>query len=151
MINSIRSSPIELSPQIKAKMKYAVRKQQFLIDTQPDFQPQITNHAKKLSRGFDPLIEDANRRIRDQSAQQDLSKCKIASNVNLISLNSDKVLYERFDKDFTEATIKLNIIKKTEMELIGNTNLLDKHISCPQMSQLFLELGFISSRIMNKE
>ena len=118
-------------------MKYAVRKQQFLTSTQPDFQPQITNHAKKLSRGFDPLIEDANRRIRDHNTQQDFSKTKIASNVNLISLNSDKVLYYNFllfALRTTQATIKLNIIKKTEMEFIANTNLLDKHISCPQMS-----------------
>ncbi len=93
-----------------------------MISTQPDFQPQITNHAKRLSRGFDPLIEDANRRIRDQNTIQDLSKTKITSNLNLISLNSDKVLYERFDKDFTLATIKLNIIKKMEMEFITNTN-----------------------------
>lgn len=115
-------------------MKYAERKQQFLASTLPDFQPQITNHAKKLSRGFDPLIEDANRRMRDQNTLKDLSKTKIASNINLISLHSDKVLYERFDKDFTSETIKLNIIQKIEMESIANTNLLDKHISCPQMS-----------------
>jgi len=81
-----------------------------LTSTQPEFQPQITNHARRLSRGFDPLIEDANRRIRDQNNNQDLSKAKIPFNINLISLNSDKVLYERFDKDFTLATIKLNII-----------------------------------------
>ena len=48
---------------------------------------------------------------------------------NLVSLNSDKVLYERFEKDFTTACIKIRIIDESETNTRINSNSFDLHIN----------------------
>lgn len=58
-----------------------------------------------------------------------------------ISSKSDKVMYDRFDQDFVRVCQQMELIDDADDEV--NTNDLDIQISCAQMSQLFLNLGFV--------
>lgn len=61
-------------------------------------------------------------------------KTQIDRNTAQISSNSDKVIYDRFDADFTQKCMEIDI-PEDELETV--------EISCPTMSQLFLNMGFV--------
>jgi len=58
-------------------------------------------------------------------------------------------LYERFEKDFTAALVKLDILKKSEINI--NSNSKDILIDFNQMKNLYLEMGFVNQNITNLE
>ncbi len=58
-------------------------------------------------------------------------------------------MYERFEKDFTAALVKLDILKKSEINI--NSNSKDILIDFNQMKNLYLEMGFINQNITNLE
>lgn len=61
-------------------------------------------------------------------------KTQIDRNTAQISSNSDKVIYDRFDADFTQKCAEIDI-PEDELETV--------EVSCPVMSQLFLNMGFV--------
>ena len=64
-------------------------------------------------------------------------------------MKSDKVLYIRFEKDFTAACIKFGIFNYLESNI--NSNALDLWINFSQMTDLFIELGFFNRNIAKNE
>ena len=58
-------------------------------------------------------------------------------------------MYERFEKDFTAALVKLDILKKSEINI--NSNSKDILIDFNQMKNLYLEMGFVNQNITNLE
>lgn len=60
-------------------------------------------------------------------------KANLEANRAYINTKSDKVLYDRFCKDFKEASAALELGNEEE----------EVSVSCAQMSNLFLTLGFV--------
>ena len=50
-------------------------------------------------------------------------------------------MYDRFDVDFVRVCQEVELLEDADSDV--NTNDLDIQISCAQMSQLFLNLGFV--------
>lgn len=67
----------------------------------------------------------------------------------MTSLNSDKMLYGRFEKEFTAACINVGLISLLDSNI--NSNSLDLSINFRQMSDLYMELGLINRNITKKE
>lgn len=68
-------------------------------------------------------------------------KQNMDKNAAQISSKSDKVMYDRFDHDFVHVCQQMELIDDEDDDI--NTNDYDIQISCAQMSQLFLNLGFV--------
>lgn len=99
------------------------------------FKPHINNKSKQIKRGIDPLVEDATRRqnARDSLQQIMKQKANLEANRAYINTKSDKVLYDRFCRDFKEGSDILELGNEED----------EAAISCAQMSNMFLTLGFV--------
>ena len=89
------------------------------------------------------LVEDAERRkeAQEKLVKMTNDKLTIERNQPFINQKSEKVMFERFDKDFERACQQLNF---TDDDF--------KHgISCGQMSHLFLSLGFVKPNGLEQE
>ena len=64
-----------------------------------------------MKRGIDPLIEDSTRRIQAKQSIDKIMREKANQEASRAFINSksDKVLYERFCKDFKEASETLKL------------------------------------------
>ena len=123
------------------------RKEQQIIDARKAkhelFTPQLNEKSKKMRAGVD-LLEDAARRRDTKKQLADMLASKAMDKASAqISSKSDKVMYDRFDADFVAACQDLDLIQDDASDL--NTNDMDIKISCAQMSQLFLNMGFVRS------
>jgi hypothetical protein len=74
--------------------------------------------------------------LKEQSKKEDISDKRAT-----INLKSDRYLYDRFCKDFSEAQKNLKL---------GDERFLET-ISCPVMVNLFLDLGFVKEKPSQEE
>jgi hypothetical protein len=68
-------------------------------------------------------------------------KANLEANRVYINTASDKVLYDRFCKDYNDVCINMHMDPDRETE----------QISCSQMSSLFLNLGFVTTSGLDQE
>lgn len=102
------------------------------------FNPQINEKSKNIKRGINPLIEDAVRRKKAKEQLQQImrEKANLEANRAFINSKSDKVLYDRFTLDFNKVCEHMGFEASEEGTLI----------SCQEMSNLYLQMGFASSK-----
>lgn len=100
------------------------------------YRPQISQKAKQIKRGIQPLIDDAQRRQQAKSQLQQLmtEKANLDANRAFINTKSDKVLYDRVLSDFNGACQSIEVDPAND-EATAN---------CVEMSHLFKSLGFVS-------
>lgn len=101
------------------------------------FTPQITDKAKKIGRTLDDLIADTQARMINKNK----AKVEVQAEVQQISSSSDKVIHDRFDKQFNEAAADLGICGSVHE---AEADISSVQVDCPKMSLLFLKLGFVS-------
>lgn len=96
-----------------------------------------------MKRGVAPLLEDAQRRqhAKEQLEQIMTEKANLDANRAFINTKSDKVLYDRFLNDFTNAA--------HQMELDSAND--EATINCIQMSSLFMNLGYVQNDSNDQE
>lgn len=89
------------------------------------------------------LVEDAERRkeAQEKLVKMTNDKLKIESNQPFINQKSEKVMFERFDKDFERSCTHLGF----------STDENQNGITCGQMSHLFLSLGFVKPNGLESE
>lgn len=94
------------------------------------FNPKINNKSKTLKRNLFNLQKDAQRRQRAKEELQEImsEKASLEANKAYINSKSDKVLYDKFCKDFNNVCYNNDI----------NPNNEQTKITCTQMSGLFL-------------
>ena len=122
------------------------RAQQILEERARPYQdrPEINKKSKKINRNMQDILDDTERHMIQKDMLEQNLKRKAKTGDVQINSRSDKVMHDRFDADFNNVCIDLGIIQD---DFYSPSTLID----CPQMSQIFLKLGFVSAVSQEKE
>jgi|TARA_B110000285_G_C15055412_1_gene579302 uncharacterized membrane-anchored protein len=111
------------------------------------FRPQINESSKKMKRGQQVLMEDTQRRMTQKQAIMSSQQLKVQPDIAQINAKSDKVIYERFDQEFSKACKHIGILSdKAKDEDMEN-----EKVNISVMSSLLGNLGFIENTGINEK
>ena len=111
------------------------------------FRPQINESSKKMKRGQKFLIEDTKRRMSQKKAILSIQSQKALTEVAQINAKSDKVIYERFDQEFSRACKQIGVLPENAKD----EELEHENVNISVMSSLLGNLGFIENNGINEK
>mmetsp|Transcript_5313 Transcript_5313/g.8949 ORF Transcript_5313/g.8949 Transcript_5313/m.8949 type:complete len:152 (+) Transcript_5313:929-1384(+) len=113
------------------------------------FQPQINKKSQGIERDFNSIHQDTSRRMQQKQQYDKLMSKKPRVAANQINSASDKVINDKFDQDFKLTSVELGLIGANQAQNIDNLNKFQ--VTCSQLSQIFLVMGFVSPVAQEEE